>query len=121
MKGKTLGAISGLVAALGLVGCTETHNYVTEGAAQFLSNEGWKYVSETEEAYEVENEGENKAHACSSRFIGFLTQVKKLRGINPEGNVDTEYVCCILEQHTHYVFPTTAYDTHAAYCEFLKQ
>ncbi|MFA5888572.1 MAG: hypothetical protein WC852_07735 [Candidatus Nanoarchaeia archaeon] len=113
MKGKTLGAITGLVAALGLAGCTETHDTVNMDVKQFLSNAGWKYVAGAETA---------KGEYCSSQYPGFFTRVVNVKGINPAGNIDKRKVCCIIEYSSNYrgIFGTDNF-VNAGYCDFLKQ
>ena len=123
MKGKTLGAISGLVAALGLAGCSgiENHNYVTQDAGKFLLNAGWKYVSEEEYRFDSEEEADKVSHACSMQFRGFTTLTKRIYGIDPEGKLNTADVCCILKSNTEKSLIKIETITHAGYCDFLKQ
>ena len=109
MKGLTA-LIAG--AALSLAGCTESEDYVNSGAAEFLSNAGWKYVPIAETVKEKD---------CSSQFPGFWTRVVKVSGVNPEGIVDSAEICCIVEMSSYSVIFTTHYNTHAGYCDFLKQ
>ena len=123
MKVKTLGAIGGLVAALGLVGCSgiENHNYVNQDAGKFLLSSGWKYVSEEEYPFDSEEEVDKVSRTCSMQFRGFTTLAKRIYGINPEGKLDTEDVCCILEYNTDHSLFKIETTTHAGYCDFLKQ
>ena len=115
MKGKTLVAIGGLVAALGLAGCSETYDDANWGADCFVTKEaGWEYVANTETV---------KDKDCSSQYPGFPTRIIKVRGINAEGNLDNAEVCCTLEQNIYnnsFWMGTQTYIT-AGYCDFLKQ